>query len=213
MNKRNICEINISILLSSLLVLLNCSCSNELNNRKNGNNNILIESNWILNNVIDYIKVVKSGKNYTIFTINNFKYHYYIYNDLGDIMEQDLVDNKPLKINKISDEVLELRLGMGSGVSISKYFDVKNNRISNNYKDILLSTGELCIHVDPSDVSRLIIENVFDQTKYYKNFELNLAKTPMAIIDIKLINNNEKLWIKYLQGENRIVRQVTLNLY
>ena len=102
---------------------------------------------------------------------------------------------------------------MGSGISLTKFYDIKKGLISKEFRDVLLSSASLCVHIDDDDVTKLVVENIFDKEKYYKIFKLNLSKVPTSVNSIKFVNNDTQLEISYQEGLNFTNKTTILNLY
>ena len=71
----------------------------------------------------------------------------------------------------------------------------------------------MCVHIDDDDVTKLVVENIFDKEKYYKIFKLNLSKVPTSVNSIKFVNNDTQLEISYQEGLNFTNKTTILNLY
>lgn len=153
----------------------------------------------------------ENSKYYKIVQEDNFIDLYYIYSIDGKLLDEGSTD-RPIQINLVSNEVIELRFGMGSGISSHKFYDIKNGIISREYQNVLLSSSSLCVHVDDSNLTKLVVEDIFDSEKYYKEFDLNLSKVPTPIEKIEFINNNTKIKISYLEGEEMITKTTILDL-
>ena len=70
----------------------------------------------------------------------------------------------------------------------------------------------MCVHIDDDDVTKLVVENIFDKEKYYKIFKLNLSKVPTSVNSIKFVNNDTQLEISYQEGLNFTNKTTILNL-
>ena len=66
---------------------------------------------------------------------------------------------------------------------------------------------------DSFENRRLVVQNVFDKTEYYKEFLIDFSKFDMPIIDAHFINNDSQLQIKYYSGEEETERTEILELY
>ena len=69
---------------------------------------------------------------YKIEEIELTKVRYYIYDSDGNVVLSDETD-RPLDISMLGDNVVDICIGMGSGISIHKYYDVQSNRFSEEY--------------------------------------------------------------------------------
>lgn len=196
------------IILCILVCIFVCvySCKIFLNKIVSQDGKSIFVDNIVANNndLID-------SKYYKIVSGDNFVDYYYIYDINGNLLDDGSTD-RPLKIQLISEDVIELRIGMGSGISLTKFYDIKKGIISKEFHDVLLSSASLCVHIDDYDVTKLVAENIFDKEKYYKTFKLNLSKVPTSVNSIKFVNNDTQLEISYQEGLNFTNKTTILNL-
>ena len=105
------------IILCILVCIFVCVCSCKIFLKKivsQDGKSIFVDN--IVNNNSDLI----DSKYYKIVSGDNFVDYYYIYDINGNLLDDGSTD-RPLKIQLISEDVIELRIGMGSGISLTKF--------------------------------------------------------------------------------------------
>jgi signal peptidase I len=70
---------------------------------------------------------------------------------------------------------------MGSGISIHQYYDVQNNRLSEEYSYVAAASGNLLAYIDtistkePINHRKLVVRDIFDPSVFYKSFRLDFS--------------------------------------
>ena len=74
---------------------------------------------------------MNSGKYYRIYKENDNQVRYEIYNPDGKIALSEKTD-RPIEINMISDDTIDIGIDMGTGITIHKYYDANENIFQGN---------------------------------------------------------------------------------
>ena len=101
--------------------------------------------------------IIESSKYYKIFNTDEDKVCYQIFNSVGDIVLSETTD-RPLNIKMINDSIVDIGIGMGSGIAIHKYFGVENGIFSEEYSYVLSNLNELIAYIDVPQKILLKIE-------------------------------------------------------
>ena len=71
-------------------------------------------------------------KYFDIESVEQTMVKYYIYDINGNTVLADKT-SRPLDISMLGEYVVDIHIGMGTGTSIHKYYDVQSNRFSEEY--------------------------------------------------------------------------------
>ena len=188
---------------------------NSMNDNDNSNNN---DNNNEENNSTDdtefgqtveadgYYKIVCEG-------LNQSEYH--IYDLWGKEVLVEITD-RPLSISMIDQWVIEIRIGMGTGTSVSKYYDVENDRFSEEFLCVVATSGNLLAYVDSTqgnDATKgtLVVRDMFDRNEFFKTFSLDFSpREVMPIWKAEFTERELALELVYLNQNSQVNESVTL---
>lgn len=184
-------------------VLLCTGCDSTENVKETGKNNQNSTDN-----------LIDSGKYHKVYAIEKGdlpKYMYEIYNKSGKVVKTEKTVAYP-NIQKVSDNLLSISTGAGSFVGQGQYYDIEANTFSEVFESPLATSGNLVVYVKTPNV--LIIRDIFDKTKYFKEVTLDLADTavPTAVISKIEFVEDGKLNVTYLSEEEYIEKTVTIEI-
>jgi len=165
--------------------------------------------------------VVESGSNFRVTRIDDDindapKFRYEVFNNQGKTVWEGTGWRAP-SFRNISDDVLEISIGAGTGTQMVQFYSSKNDLISEVFNNPILVTYELIglLRWDDASTLTLFVRNIFDKDTYYKEFTLEsfaAVANPMdAIVKVEYLDNST-LEITYLSGENFDKKVVTLEL-
>ncbi|MFT9495288.1 hypothetical protein [Anaerosolibacter sp.] len=186
---------NIKMFVVLILILsisfVSCSKKSAIDNeeRQSGSEQTLPQHEFAIN---DYYKIVKhSDDRYTLILYSRDK----------SIMREEEYPREPY-ISLLENEIIQITLSVGSPASYVHYFDVKTNRISEEFfNPILAEQGKIIIIED----GQLIVSDIFDRSIVYQKIKRNFSATAnpsSAILEAKFIEN-AKLLIVYLEGDKQ----------
>jgi hypothetical protein len=118
------------------------------------------------------------------------------------------VTDRPLVISVI-DRVIEIRIGMGTGTSVSKYYDVNNDRFSEEFLCVVATSGNLLAYFDSSQ-GTLAVRDIFDRNKFFKTFSLDFSHEVMPIRKAEFTERELALELVYLNQNSNANESVTL---
>jgi len=145
-----------------------------------------------------------SKKYFDIEKIDLTTVKYYIYDMNGDtVFAQET--SRPLEISMIGEYIVDICIGMGTGISIHQYYDAQNNRFSDEYSYVAASSlGGLVAYIDTSMENpiynrKLVVRDIFDKNIFYKSFNLDFAPAvTMPIESARFTDGENELEIVYL---------------
>ena len=152
---------------------------------------------------------------YKIEEIELTKVRYYIYDSDGNVVLSDETD-RPLDISMLGDNIVDICIGMGTGISIHKYYDVQSNRFSEEYTYVAATSGNLVAYIDTSMEEPmfnrvLVVRDIFDKNVLYKSFGLDFSPTvDFPIESAKFTEGEAELDVVYLSERSPISLSITL---
>lgn len=160
--------------------------------------------------------MIQNSKFYKIYENNITDVIYEIYDINNEIMYSDSTEN-PLKIDMLNNTIIDVSIGMGTGITIHKYFDIENRLVSDEYSYVLANYDNLVAYIDvPKENSfenrKIAVHNIFDKNVFYKEFDMDFSDVDTPITYARFIENGKVLEITYLSGANQIVKSILLNL-
>ena len=120
------------LMISILLGIAGCSIADSEGNLTHVCSEILKEEAY--------------GENYAIFSLKNGKYSYHLLWE-DEVFYCETTERYP-EITAVSDHLLEIRVGHGTGVSSSKYCNVNDKTTSVWYEDVLFFHNERILRLE-----------------------------------------------------------------
>ncbi len=163
----------------------------------------------------DFGQIVDSADHYKIIRVGLGENEYHIYDRWGKEVLVE-VTNRPLSISMIDQWVIEIRIGMGTGTSVSKYYDVQNDRFSEEYLDVVAASGNLLAYVDATqgnDANKgtLAVRDIFDKNGFFKTFSLDFSpREVMPISHAEFTEREMALELVYRNQDSEVNESVTL---
>ena len=164
-------------------------------------------------------KLLSSGKNFKTFDISkgdNTEYLYEIYNNSGEVIKSETVVRRFPALNYQSDSLLSIEIGVGTGVWLTQYYDTVKDHFSEVFESpIVVRNNKVAYMIISNNIYKIIIRDVFDENKYYKEFSLDdfakVANPVDALIDIQYLDD-DRLQVAYLSSENYIEKYSVIQL-
>lgn len=202
----------IVIVLLSLVVYTVLVCKKNQTSATTSINTSSINTSSINVSSLDELSsLISEGKQYKIVGDDEKrKYHYFIYDVNGKIVDQGDVERIAPTIHYITDNLLEIRFHGGTYAELCKYYDVNNNKFSKEFWNPFLIKNNKIVYFD-GESKKLIIKDIFDERTYYKEFSRDLSlNTPPDTIE--LINEDKQLKITYRTQKDFIKVSETIDL-
>lgn len=158
--------------------------------------------------------IIDSGKYYSISKNDITQITYKIYNSRGDTVFSETTD-RPLRINMLTDYIVDIAKGMGTGITVHKYYDAENNLFSEDFSYVIAGSGELIAYIDvpneqPFENRKVIVRNIFDKNLFYNEYQVDFSDIDTPVIQAEFSEDGKSLMITYLSGEDQ--KQVSQTL-
>ena len=205
----------IAFLLCLIILISLISCDTANTSEDTENDTVNTESSEKNDATTDTSTNDTNKQYYKIENIELTKVRYYIYDSNGNVVLSDETD-RPLDISMLGDNIVDIRIGMGTGISIHKYYDVQNNRFSEEYSYVAASSGNLVAYIDtsmkdPMTNRVLVVRDIFDKNVFYKSFKLDFSPTVHDPIESATFTDGEaELKLVYLSERSPVSQFITL---
>lgn len=155
-------------------------------------------------------QIIDSGKYYRIYKENDNQVRYEIYNPEGKIALSEKTD-RPIEINTIGGNIIDIGIGMGTGITIHKYY------ISEEFTNVLTNSDKLIAYIDvskenPLENRKVVVQNIFDKSLFYEEFKLDFSNVDTPVIEAKFSKDGASLLLTYLSGEKQTQTSEILDL-
>ena len=141
---------------------------------------------------------------YSITKNNDLTYTYKIVDKTGNVLfSKDNASREP-NVEQVNTYILGLKVQTGTGQSTNwaVYCDVENSKVSETFQYVLMAQGNYVIYADYENGEHsVIVQNIFDKSKYYKKHILTNCSPVVADIVIGAKPNGEGIAVvTYLTG-------------
>lgn len=144
-----------------LLLLTACSVSENSNASIITKNEDAIERSLIESS--DYYKLYDNTLSETL----------EIYNSKGELV-RTITTEEPISITMLNKSIIDISIGKGTGLTKHTYYSVKLDDFSDDFSYVICASNELIAYVgiskDGLDNKTLIVQNIFNENRYYKEF-------------------------------------------
>lgn len=135
--------------------------------------------------------VVSENEYYRIEELgDSFHLQYRIFNQAGQEVMTERVDNHPLRIETLEGDVLAIEVGYGTGTSRHQYYDIQNHRFSEQFYDVVCFDEDMVAYLEHREGENgehflvLVIQNAFDPARFYREFPLDIPASLGADVPI-----------------------------
>lgn len=161
-------------------------------------------------------EIVDSDKYYCIYKDDEGTVGFELYNMYGDVVLSEKT-NRPIKVNMLNEDIVHIEVGMGTGIAIHKFFNVSKNQFSQEFTYVLANSDNLIEFIDiPKNNSmenrKVVVQNVFDSSLYYKEFSLNFSNVDTPVVEANFTENETSLQLTYLSGREKKQTTTILDL-
>ena len=161
-------------------------------------------------------KILSSEKNYKLHDLTRDGkplYIYEIYNESGQIVKNEKVERSCPALKYLSDTLLSIEISAGTNLCLTQYYDIKADKFSEIFQTPLATQNNKVVYMKDSET--LIVRDIFDESRYVKEFRLDFSTSavPATLIKEAEFVNDDKLKITYLSGEdyNETTEMLLLN--
>ena len=161
-------------------------------------------------------KVIDAGTYYRVYEKGAGQTNYVIYNKDGKTVLSETTD-RPVIIQMLGTDVVDIGIGIGTGIMQHQYYNTKQNRFSKIFLSVLASTENLIAYLEipESDAlkdRKVIVQNIFDPDVYYKDFALEFSPVDTPVLEASFSEDKTSLQIVYLSGAKQTENSTILNL-
>lgn len=190
----------LSILISLLLF---CSVGCERNDK-------IIEVATDIATETDFYetKVICDEEFFKLLQVGPFSFEYTIFDKEGNVAESQMVDNKSIKIDMLENEIIDIHIGMGTGIVQHRYYSIQLNQFSEIYQYVIAVSYDTIAYIDvpresPMDGRHVIVQNIFDTSQKLGEFSFDFARIDTPVTNAEFLQDETRLQITYLRGEDQ----------
>lgn len=154
--------------------------------------------------------ILSEGKQFKVIGSFAGGWHYILYDKKGNVIESRRGNRVPPDIKYVSDNVIEERFHGGTYADNCRYYDVDSGKFSDYYENPFLVQDGKIVYFN-EQIKKLIIRNIFDESIYYRDFEIDISCTQPPI-STQLIDSDTHLVMAYYNGANTRIITETFNL-
>ncbi len=145
---------------------------------------------------------------FAIVQVDDFSYAYRIYNREGEMVRKEMTESRLPEITMLSEDIVDIRMGYGTGLASHLYYDVNSDRFSDVMEYVIASAGRRIAYMDiptefPLENRKIVIRDIFDETAYYQEVFLNFAKVDTPVVTAAFSEDGSQLLITYLKGDKQ----------
>lgn len=161
----------------------------------------------VIHSCYDFLEAEEIEQNYVIYTLKNDQYGYHLLVD-GEIFYCETTENYP-EINMIYDNILEIRVGYGTGTSVAKYCNIKEKVVSSWYDDVVFYYEHLIFRLEydknktGGNKHSLVVSNMFTGECKQTIFFEDISDEPMPINQIQVIDNSVEIEYFTIDGSTK----------
>ena len=155
----------------------------------------------------------EKGRYYEIYNITKhttYKYLYFIFDINSDILDYG-VDKSP--DITMTNGLVKIDIGCGTGCHNCRYIDPEKRLVSEWFFNPITESETMIVYFSYAGGIRLIVQDIFDKSKYYKSFARNFSPILYPVSDADFINGGKQLRITYKAGQDEHEVTETLELY
>ena len=152
--------------------------------------------------------ILITEKNFSIFDASKPgapKYIYEIYSNSGDLVERETVTRSFPTITSLSDSLLSIEIGVGTGTWRAQYYDSDRDILSEIFDSpIAVINGKTAYFTVSNDIYKLVVRDIFNESEYYKEHILDLSRVanPIdALVQVEYLDG-DRLQVTYRSGSN-----------
>ena len=161
---------------------------------------------------IEY-ETVARGNNYHLYrVVGRFELCCEVYDSDGEIVFNETTQ-RPMTVSEITPDLIEIRVGYGTGISGCRYFSVEKNQISEEFFSVIATSGTQIAYLT-GDINdrKLIVRDIYQLTDDCKSFELDFSPDNTPVVDAEFADDGSVLQITYMKGQSNETTETILEL-
>lgn len=137
-------------------------------------------------------------------------YQYYIFNGNHEVVDYGIIYAFP-KVTK-SGSIIKLCIQVAEHVICCRYIDIEEGCYSYWFTNPVAENETMVVYTDQGGATKLIIQDIFDKSKYYREFERDFAYKQWPLVSAKFISDGKQLRVKYITREGGYYKEITETL-
>ena len=145
--------------------------------------------------------IIEADKHFTIIDAGEQTYPYTIYNADGEVVKSEVCYRIAPWIHYIDQETIEIHIGVGTETFYCVYYDIINDRFSEQYESPVAAEYHKVAFLDQrDDETVLVIRDMFDEKVFYKEFVRDFAAA-VSPITYAVFRYEDTLLITYMASD------------
>ena len=108
----------------------------------------------------------------------------------------------------VNDDIVDIEIVMGTGITIHKYYGVEENVFSREFLYVLTNSDKLVAYIDvskekPFENRKIIVQDIFDKNSFCKEFQLDFSDVDTPVMEAMFSKDGTSLQLTYLSGEEQ----------
>lgn len=157
--------------------------------------------------------IIKNDPYFRIIEVGEGEYLYKIYNTDGVEIKSDISYRIEPWIHYIDQDTIEIHISVGIGTFYCVYYDIVNDRFSEQYESPVAAKYHRVALLDNEDGERsVVIKDMFDEGNCYQKYFLDFAEVLSPVISAVFIDE-DTLLITYNSDESNNYKKKKKLLY
>ena len=205
-----------AMLLSALLVANISACNYMPENKDNPTFENTEQTDTQKNLSIDGQETIARTKNYHYYKVlGTFELGCEIYNAAGEIVLSER-SQRPMTVSEIDADLIEIRIGYGTGISGCRYFSIEKNQMSEEFFYVVANHGTKIAYLTYSNGGlndrKLMIQDIYQPIDSGQSFTLNFSPDHTPVIEAKFSEDGTTLFLTYFEGQIYATKEAEISL-
>lgn len=122
-------------------------------------------------------------------------YQYYIFNGNHEVVDYGIIYAFP-KVTK-TGSIIKLCIQVAEHVICCRYIDIEKDLCSYWFTNPVAENENMVAYPDPGGSTKLIVQDMFDKSEYYREFERDFAYKQWPLTSAEFIDEGTRLKITY----------------
>lgn len=154
-------------------------------------------------------------KNYEIYEVGQpgGPYQYFIFDNAHNVLRSSYSNVNPPEIT-ITHGLIKVCEGIGTKHALYQYYEPEKGFDSSFYAvNIINESDTMVVYIDRRDKRLVVVQDIFDESKYYRTFERNFSDVEDPVTRADFINGGKQLRITYKVGKDEHEVTETIDLF
>ncbi|MBR2019365.1 MAG: hypothetical protein IKA05_03110 [Clostridia bacterium] len=201
-----------ALLLSALLLTNVTACNTAL--EKDVENTF--EDTNTAESTVEETETIARTKNYHYYKmVGTFELGCEIYNAAGEIIFSER-SQRPMTVSEIDADLIEIRIGYGTGIIGRRYFSIEKNQMSEEFFYVVANHGTKIAYLTYSNGGlndrKLMIQDIYQPIDSGQCFTLDFSPDHTPVIEAKFSEDGTTLFLKYFEGQIYATKEAEISL-